>query len=127
MVREFYIENDLGQRFSMMDIENGCFLNTPTGLGYGYQTEYSQIGDNFIQNIRKIQQGQINGELLFKTYDNYKKFIDFVESANFLKFVYRVPYENSYTEYFKDVDISTIEKTEKRNRRLIKDTCDIQL
>lgn len=127
MVREFYIENELGQRFSMMDIENYCFLNAPTGLGYGYETQYSQIGDNFIQNIRKIQQGQINGELLFKSYENYKNFIDFVEGANFLKFVYRVPYENSYTEYFKDIDISIIEKTEKRIRRLVKNSCDIYL
>ena len=125
MVREFNIENELGQRFSMMNIENGCFLNEPSGLGYGYDTQYSQIGDNFIQNIRKIQQGQISGELIFKTYDNYKNFIDFIESANYLKFVYKVPYEDSYTEYFKDIDISTIEKTEKRNRWLIKNTCDI--
>lgn len=121
MVREFYIENELGQRFSMMNIESGCFLNEPTGLGYGYNTEYSQIGDNFIQNVRKIQQGQINAELVFRTYDNYKKFIDFIESANSLKFVYRVPYEdNTYTEYFKDIDISTIEKTEKGTDGLLR-------
>lgn len=30
VVREFYIENELGQQFSMMDVENGCFLNAPT-------------------------------------------------------------------------------------------------
>jgi hypothetical protein len=30
MVREFYIENETGQRFSMMDIEKGCFLSSPT-------------------------------------------------------------------------------------------------
>ena len=76
MIREFYIENDKGQRFSMMDIENSCFLNSPSGLGYSYNTEYAQIGDNFIQNIKKITQGQISGELIFKKYDNYKLFID---------------------------------------------------
>ena len=59
MVREFYIENELGQRFSLMDIENSCFLDSPTGLGYSYSTEYSQIENNFIQNIRKLAQGQI--------------------------------------------------------------------
>lgn len=112
MVREFFIENDLGQQFSMMDIENYCFLNSPTGLGYSYNTEYSQIGDEFIQNIRKLAQGQIGGELIFKSYDNYKNFIDFIESSNFLKFVYKVPFENGLTEYFKDIDISNIDKTE---------------
>lgn len=116
MVREFYIENETGQRFSMMNIEEGCFLSSPTGLGYEYDIEYSQIGNDFIQNIRKISQGQIGGELIFKNYDNYKKFIDFIESAINLKFVYKVPFENGYTEYFKDIDISSVEKTEKRSR-----------
>lgn len=112
MVREFYIENDLGQRFSMMDIENGCFLSSPTGLGYSYDIDYAQIGNNFIPNIRKITQGQIGGELIFKNYDNYKKFINFVESGNELKFVYKVPYDNNSTEFFKDIDVSIVDKTE---------------
>lgn len=125
MVRQFYIENEMGQRFSMMDIEKGCFLNSPTGLGYGYNIEYSQIGDEFIQNVRNIQQGQIGGELIFKNYDNYKKLIDFIESAEFLKLVYKVPFENGFTEYFKDIDISTVDKTEKRTRRHFKSSCDV--
>ena len=112
MVREFYIENEKGQQFSMMDIENSCFLNSPSGLGYSYNIEYSQIGDNFIQNIRKITQGQISGELIFKKYDNYKSFVDFIESAESLKFVYKIPSEDGYREYFKDIDISSVEKSE---------------
>lgn len=112
MVREFYIENETGQRFSMMNIEEGCFLNSPSGLGYGYDTQYSQIGNDFIQNIRKLVQGQISGELIFKNYDNYKNFIDFIEGSENLKFVYKVPFENGFTEYFKDIDISNIDKSE---------------
>lgn len=127
MVREFYIENENGQRFSMMNIEEGCFLSSPTGLGYGYNIEYSQIGNDFIQNIKKITQGQIGGELIFKNYDNYKKFVDFIEGAILLKLVYKVPFENGYTEYFKDIDISTVDKTEKRHRRRFKSSCDVQL
>lgn len=126
VVREFYIENETGQRFSMMNVEEGCFLNAPEGLGYGYGIEYSQIGNDFIQNIRQLEQGQISGELIFKNYDNYKKFIDFIESAEFLKFVYKVPYENGFTEYFKDIDISTIEKSEIRRKWCFKCSCDIQ-
>lgn len=120
MVREFYIENDKGQRFSMMDIENSCFLNSPSGLGYSYNTEYAQIGDNFIQNIRKITQGQISGELIFKKYDNYKNFIDFIESASDLKFVYKVPFEDGYKEYFKDIDISSVEKSEFKEGNILR-------
>jgi len=114
VVREFYIENETGQRFSMMDIEKGCFLSAPTGLGYSYDTQYSQIGNDFIPNIRKLVQGQIAGELVFKNYDNYKNFTDFIESSEKLKFVYKVPFENGFKEYFKDIDISSVDKTEKR-------------
>ncbi len=59
-----------------------------------------------------MTQGQIGGELVFKNYDNYKKFIDFIESAENLKFVYKLPFENGFTEYFKDIDISNIDKSE---------------
>lgn len=122
MVREFYIENETGQRFSMMDMDKGCFLNSPTGLGYSYDTQYAQIGNNFIQNIRKLTQGKIGGELIFNEYDNYKKIIDFVESANYLKFVYKVPLKNGFTEYFKDIDISSVDKSEIRHRWSFKST-----
>ena len=125
VVREFYIENETGQRFSMMNIEEGCFLSSPSGLGYSYDIQYSQIGNDFIQNIRKLTQGQISGELIFKKYDNYKKFIDFVESTEILKFVYKVPFENGFTEYFKDIDISNIEKGEIRHRWSFESSCNI--
>ena len=125
VVREFYIENETGQRFSMMNIEEGCFLSSPTGLGYSYDTQYSQIGNDFLQNIRKLTQGQISGELIFKKYDNYKKFVDFIESAIFLKLVYKIPFENGFTEFFKDIDISNIDKSEIRNRRSFKSACNI--
>lgn len=125
VVREFYIENETGQRFSMMNIEEGCFLSSPTGLGYSYDTQYSQIGNDFLQNIRKLTQGQIGGELIFKKYDNYKKFVDFIESAIFLKLVYKIPFENGFTEFFKDIDISNIDKSEIRNRRSFKSACNI--
>lgn len=125
VVREFYIENETGQRFSMMNIEEGCFLSSPTGLGYSYDTQYSQIGNDFLQNIRKLTQGQIGGELIFKKYDNYKKIVDFIESAIFLKLVYKIPFENGFTEFFKDIDISNIDKSEIRNRWGFKSSCNI--
>lgn len=112
MVREFYIENELGQRFSMMDIEKCCFLSSPTGLGYSNDIQFIQIENDFIEDIKKIAQGQISGELIFKKYDNFKKFIDFIEGANELKLVYKVPLESETIEYYKDVNVSTVEKGE---------------
>lgn len=113
MVREFKLINEKGQEFSLMDIENYCFFSEPSGLGYEYQTEYQQLGDTFISNLRNIQQGQINGTLNFKNYDNFASFVNFVEGSEGLRFGYKIPYrDGSLKEYFKDVQIQSLGKTQ---------------
>ena len=86
MVREFKLINEKGQEFSLMDIENHILLTDPSGLGYAYETEYQQLNNTFIMNLRKFQQGQISGTANFLEYDNYKAFVDFVEISESLKF-----------------------------------------
>lgn len=113
MVREFKLINEKGQEFSLMDIYNYALLTEPSGLGYTYITEYQQLGDTFISNIRNIQQGQINGTLNFINYENYTSFVNFVEGSESLKFGYKIPYPDGTTkEYFKDIQIQTLEKSQ---------------
>ena len=61
MVREFKLVNEKGQEYSLMNINDYCLLTEPTGLGYSYSTEYERLGNTFIANLRKVEQGQING------------------------------------------------------------------
>ena len=112
MVREFKLVNEKGQEYSLMDIKNYCLLTEPNGLGYGYTTEYEQLGNTFISNLRRIEQGQITGIVNFLNYDNYKKMIDFIEQSESLKFSYKIPLKSGEKEYFKDVQIQNITKTE---------------
>lgn len=112
MVREFKLVNEKGQEYSLMDIKNYCLLTEPNGLGYGYTTEYEQLGNTFISNLRRIEQGQITGTVNFLNYDNYKKMIDFIEQSESLKFSYKIPFKSGEKEYFKDVQIQNITKTE---------------
>ena len=65
MVREFKLLNEKGQSYSLMDIQNYCLLTEPNGLGYSYSTEYEQLGSTFIENFRRIEQGQIAGTVNF--------------------------------------------------------------
>lgn len=114
MVRKFYLENEKGQKYDLMDRDNYCFLSSPSGLGYAYETSYEQVGNNFITNIRKLQQGNILGEAIFRNYDNYKNMVDYIEQAKSLKFVYEIPFVNkNSTKYYKIVEISSVEKGEK--------------
>lgn len=122
MVREFKLINEKGQEYSLMDLKNYCFLSEPTGLGYSYTTEYEQLGYTFITNLRKFEQGAISGTANFSSYDNYKKLIDFIESSENLRFVYKIPYQSGTKEYFKDVQIQSISKTQKQINGIITET-----
>ena len=100
MVRKFRLVNEKGQDFSLMDLYNYCFLSNPDGLGYNYETEYQELINTFIENIRRLAQGQISGTANFVNYDNYRNFIDFIENSEKLRFSYIVPYQNGEKEYF---------------------------
>ena len=122
MVREFKLINDKGQEYSLMDIKNYCLLTTPSGLGYSYSTEYEQLGNTFVSNLRRIEQGQVEGQVNFLKYDNYKALIDFIEKSESLKFSYKVPLADGLKEYFKDIQIQSISKTEIQPNSIISET-----
>ena len=122
MVRKFRLVNEKGQDFSLMDLYNYCFLSNPDGLGYNYETEYQKLMDTFIENIRKLAQGQISGTVNFINYDNYRNFIDFIENSENLRLSYIVPYQNGEKEYFKDIKIQSISKTQKQTNGILSET-----
>ena len=112
MVREFRLINEKGQEYSLMDIYNHCLLTDPTGLGYSYTTEYEQLGNTFITNLRSFEQGQISGVVNFLKYDNYQKLVDFIETSESLRFAYKIPFKEGTKEYLKDIAIQSISKTQ---------------
>lgn len=111
-VREFKLVNEKGQTYSLMDIKNYCLMTEPKGLGYSYSSEYEQLGNTFVTNLRKLEQGKIEGQVNFEKYDNYKNLIDFIESSTDLKIAYKIPYSSGTKEYFKDVEIQSLSKSE---------------
>ena len=119
IVREFKLVNEKGQEYSLMDIYNHCLLTDPSGLGYSYSTEYEQLGNTFVTNLRKFEQGQISGTANFLSYDNYKNLVDFIEASESLRFSYKIPFQNGQKEYFKDVQIQSITKTQKQTNGII--------
>lgn len=111
-----------GQKYSLMDIYNYSLLTDPSGLGYSYSTEYEQLGNTFIANLRRIEKGQILGTVNFLNYDNYKNFVDFIESSETLKFAYKIPFKNGKKEYLKDVNIQSLTKTQKQINGVISES-----
>lgn len=123
MVREFKLVNEKGQEYSLMDIENYCLLSDPDGLGYSYSTEYEQLGNTFITNLRRLEQGQISGTANFMNYDNYTNLVDFIEASENLRFLYKIPYKNKEIKtFYKDVQIQNLTKTQKQTNGILSET-----
>lgn len=121
-VREFRLVNEKGQSYSLMDLENYCFLSDPSGLGYSYVTEYQQLNYTFLTNLRKIAQGIITGIANFKSYDSYRAMTDFIENAETLRFAYKIPYKSGTKEFFKDVQIMDFSKTQIQPNGILSET-----
>lgn len=119
MVRKFSLINEKGKEYSLMNLKKTCLLTEPAGLGYSYSTEYEQLGYEFLTNLRKLEQGAVNGIVNFFNYDNFKEFANFIETAKMLKFVYEIPFENNSVTYYRDVNIKSLEKTERQENGII--------
>lgn len=112
-IRNFYFENEIGKRIDCQKVNGGLFLYNVTGLGYEEEIEYEQIGNTFIQNDKKMLQNIITGELEFydMTYDEYCNFVNFILKSSSLKLIY-VPKTTERIEYYRDIDVCKIDKTE---------------
>ena len=78
-IRNFYFENEKGQKIDCQKVNGNLFLYSVTGLGFEKEVEYVRVGNTFIKNDEEIKQGVIDGELEFyeMSYDEYKNFVDF--------------------------------------------------
>ena len=111
-VRQFSLINEKGQEFSLMDVQNYCFLSSPSGLGVEFNSSYEQVGNSFVESIRKINQGKIPGTLYFTGYDKYLEFSNFIFRSEKIRFKYIVPYLKNEKVYYRDVKIISLSKTE---------------
>lgn len=117
-VRRFILENEKEQQFRLDNLDEGCFLVSPSELGYSYDAKFIQLKHIFIENYKTNEQKNPKGTLYFKSYDKVKEFCDFVEMSEKLRLVYIVPFEKNDEVYYKDINIKKIEKTEKTGKWL---------
>ena len=125
MVRQFNLINEKGQTYSLMDVENYCLLTSPTGLGFSYSIEYEQLGNTFVQSLKKIQQGKIAGQVNFSSYENYRNYVDFIAKSETIKLQYTIPYKEGNKTFYRDIDISSTSKGEIQPNGFISEQVDI--
>ncbi len=125
-IRNFYFENEIGKRIDCQKINGGLFLYNVAGLGYEENIEYERIGNTFVQTKKELAQNTITGDLEFydMTYDEYCDFVNFILTAKSLKLIY-IPKTSNRTEYYRDIDVCRIEKTEEDEYNVL--TCPIDI
>lgn len=107
-IRRFKLINADGVWYDLTVHEH--FLHTPSGLGYQRDTTYQRLGTRFAVLEDAFAQGQIMGDVFFphpKAYDKYFEFIRFCQNTPLY-----LSYKPSEVEYFREVRVSSVEKTE---------------
>lgn len=117
-VRTFLLENEKGQQFRLDDLDEGCFLTSPSNLGLSKKIEFQKIGQTYVEISKEDEQKSPSGTVFFKNYNKYREFIDFTEAANKLKIIYKIPYKTEEKKYYKDIILKKIDKTEKSGKWL---------
>lgn len=110
-MRKFYVENEFNARFSLWG--NRVYMVDPSGLGIAHEISYIRIGNSFLQNKKILAQSEISGTIEFLdpgANARFKEFYDFCSAASELYLVYD---PGDGTEYFRDIDISEVGKTER--------------
>lgn len=116
MIRQFYLENEYGQRWNLNRPASGLLIS-PDGLGYSMDASYAAIGHSFIRNYLKEKQQSISGTLIFgKTpYKACSSFITYVNTAESLRLIYKT----DAGEYYRDVDLVEFGKTERTEAKVL--------
>lgn len=116
-MRKFFLQNALGQKWNLNDLDS--FLHTVKGLGQGYSTTYTQIGSRFIKKKCNIAQKKITGKVRFRGYEEFGAFSRFIQHKPLIlvygslqtRKIYPPVYPKN-NDYLLDVVISSLEKTE---------------
>lgn len=106
-MRAFKLKNAAGYEYDLTDKEH--FMYNPSDLGFSYDTDYQQVGAQFVQISETLKQPKPTGTIKFNTYAEYN---------NFIKFIQKKPLVLSYIpenkEYRLDCKVASLEKAEKK-------------
>lgn len=110
-MRQFYLINKDGQRYNLINDNSTAFLWQPSGLGFQYDKEYMESDGFFFEMNSAVGQVAKTGVLVFfkDPYTQYKAFMDYISHSEGL----RLAYCPDTDWYFTDIDIESVEKSEK--------------
>lgn len=114
MIRQFYIENSLGNKYYLTNKNFKHFLNEPNGLGFTKNLTVLRLGNDELITDEQFSMPSISGTILFyddvgKAYQDYLEFINFIRYAP-IKLYYLPP--NLLFPYYIECSITQVDKSE---------------
>lgn len=107
-MRQFYLTNGNGARYSLMDTAH--WLYEPKGLGLKFGSKYEQAGSNFIRTKTITKPKDVSGTIMFTGKDRYEHYSEF---AHFIQIEpLTLIYNPDGNEYQAQVEIIELEKSE---------------
>lgn len=108
-MRKYYLENEIGERFSFLNIDDGIATADISGHGFSINSDYTKVGDMFVSNYREDEQGEMEFTVQFigrHMLMRYTDFVNFLNTASELYLIY-IPYDNA--EYKRNVDVASVD------------------
>lgn len=107
MMRIFKLKNAAGYEYDLT--YKAHFMYNPSDLGFAYDTDYKQVGPQFIQMSEALKQPKPAGVMKFNDYEEY---------GNFIKFIQKRPlvliYIPDNKEFRLNCKVASLEKSEKK-------------
>lgn len=116
-VRQFALQNGLGEIYKLTDKNSKIFLNVPTNLGLSKRISTNRLGNSEIVSSETYEMPQPSGSLIFHNdrSGNYKDYYDFIRFASKkpISLWYKIPTSQVPNNIFHiPVEIMAIEKSE---------------
>lgn len=105
-MRGFKLKNAAGYEYDLTDKEH--FLYDPSDLGFSYDTDYQQVGAQFVQISETLKQPKPAGTMKFNDYAAYNDFIKFIQKRPLI-----LIYKPEQEEFRLNCIVESLEKTEK--------------
>lgn len=105
--RKFKLINSVGAEYDLCDLNHALY--SPDGLGFNKNIDSVQVGSAFAPVEDKLNQQTITGEIVFKSYEYYSEFNDFISSGE-LTFAYQP--RNYDIWYYRSCKVKRLDKSE---------------
>ena len=105
--RKFKLINSIGAEYDLCNLNHALY--SPDGLGFDKSFDSVQVGSAFALVEDKLNQQTITGEIVFKSYEYYSEFKEFISGGS-LTFAYQPRNYNIW--YYRSCEVKNLKKSE---------------